>query len=64
MTEKVFHCGDCPFCNNDFEQGESCNAPDAAENTSWPEIPDDCPLRNGAITVYLAETGLGSLDNH
>lgn len=60
--KKVTNCYDCPFQNNDNEQGYSCNYPmndvypedmTPYEKQNEPNIPEKCPLRNGDILITI-----------
>jgi hypothetical protein len=62
MKYIIDHYGDCTkcfFCNNDNEQGLSCNAPEseveADECDMYESIPEKCPLRKEAITLSLSK---------
>jgi hypothetical protein len=58
MEERVItNCKECPFCNHDSEFGrDGCNLNTDIQMT-WYEymsddkVHDDCPLKNGEVTV-------------
>ena len=55
----VSNCHDCPFCNNDREEGYSCNHPhgdiEDYELTRYDSkfLPTNCALRDNKITIGL-----------
>jgi hypothetical protein len=57
MNIIVTSCHDCPFCNNDIEQGNSCNLPgNDVEDSDMPSykvdfIPQKCKLQDEDIIV-------------
>ena len=60
MKIEVTSCHDCPFCNNDHEDGRSCRFPgndvDEGKMPSYDEewIPRMCPLLDTSVIVQKA----------
>lgn len=64
MKITVTNCHDCPFQNNDQEDGFSCRHPQSDvedyqmtpyEKENEPHIPDECPLRSGDTLVTIKQ---------
>lgn len=63
LNIEIINCYDCPFRNNDFEQGSNCNLNYDITDYEMPGyeesfIPEKCPLRKNNINIKLKDANI------